>query len=266
MRLITPAEIQPLVRIANYHAVAPLHCWNNRRIPDLQLILVIAGEFAYTEVNRPPLPVQAGEVLLIEPGQVHTFCHTTPAGTGLISGIHLELTPVGSWLLGDYRLTVTPERITRVGDVAYLHERFRRLATVYNSYTPYRMEQLSAIAREVVLLLAGHWGQPATARLSPRMAEMLKFIRTNLAGPLSRQTLAADFNLSPQRINVLFQQELGMSPSAVINRERIMAAYRLIHEQGQSVKEAAYAVGFADQFYFSRVFKAIFGVPPSQVG
>jgi two-component system response regulator YesN len=56
-----------------------------------------------------------------------------------------------------------------------------------------------------------------------------------------------------------------MTPSAVINRERVMLAYRLIHEQGKSVKEAAYAVGYQDPFYFSRVFKRTLGIPPSQV-
>lgn len=279
MRLLTPAELQPLVRIANYHTVAPLQSWSNRRIPDLQLILVVAGEFTYITtggdgLEAEPLLVHPGEVLLIEPGQLHSFRHLAVNTmldpmldpTGTITGIHLELTPVGSWLLGDYRLTVTPERVTRVDDIEYLHERFRRLTTVYNSYAPYRAEQLSTIAHEVILLLAGYWGQPANPRLSVRMREMLNFIRANLSSPLSRQTLASDFNLSPQRINVLFQRELAMSPTAVINRERIMAAYRLIHEQGQSVKEAAYAVGFNDQFYFSRVFKAIYGIPPSQVG
>jgi len=31
------------------------------------------------------------------------------------------------------------------------------------------------------------------------------------------------------------------------------------------VKEAAYEVGYTDPFYFSRVFKAVFGIPPSQI-
>lgn len=44
-----------------------------------------------------------------------------------------------------------------------------------------------------------------------------------------------------------------------------MLAYRLIHEQGKSVKEAAYAAGYQDPFYFSRVFKRTLGIPPSQV-
>jgi AraC-like DNA-binding protein len=116
-----------------------------------------------------------------------------------------------------------------------------------------------------MILLLGHWQQPASTKLSPRMEAMLAYIRGHLQQPLSRQTLASAFGLSPEHINLLFRRELGMTPSAVINRERVMLAYRLIHEQGKSVKEAAYAVGYQDPFYFSRVFKRTLGIPPSQV-
>lgn len=262
MRIITPAELQPEVRIANYHRVAPGQSWSNRQIPDLQLILVVTGECLYLEENNQPLTVAAGSVLCIEPGRRHTFCATEIEG--LISGIHLELVPDGAWAAGDYRLAPAPERVTLVADLAYLHERFQRLATVYNSYWPYRTEQTRVIAGEIVLLLAAQWQKPSGPAFSPRLAAMIRFIRRNLQGPLSRRELAHTFGISPEHVNALFRKELGMTPSAVINRERVMAAYRLIHEQGCSVKEAAYAVGYSDPLYFSRVFKRLFGIPPSR--
>ena len=35
---------------------------------------------------------------------------------------------------------------------------------------------------------------------------------------------------------------------------------------GESVKEAARRVGYDDPYYFSRTFRAVFGVPPSALG
>lgn len=264
LRHLTAAEIQPVVRIANYHDVLPLQSWSQRIIPDLQLILVVHGRYEYQE-DGLRLPVQPGEILWIEPGVRHTFRHVDTETTGIISSIHLELLPTGSWAAGDYRLVQTPERLTRVTDMAYLQERFWRMAQVFGSYLPHRALLTSVIAREILLLLLGHWQQTTTAQLSPRMEAMLAFIRRHLQQPLSRQELAAAFGLSPEHINLLFRRELGMTPSSVINRERVMLAYRLIHEQGKSVKEAAYAVGYGDPFYFSRVFKRVLGIPPSQV-
>lgn len=266
MRVLSLTELEPVVRIANYHHVAPGQQWSHRILPDLQIILIVEGEFAYVEATQAAARLLPGEVLLIEPGVLHTFRYPEAKARGLISGMHLELAATGSWLLGDYCLTVTPERVTRSVDSAYLHGRFQRLAEVYRSYHPYRELQTSAIAREIVLILAGHWRQAAHPVSSPRLQAMIAFIRENLAMPLSRQDLAQAFGVTPEHINLLFRKELGMTPSAVINRERVMLAYRLIHEQGRSVKEAAYAVGYSDPFYFSRVFKRVLGVPPSQIG
>lgn len=263
-RQLTLAEIQPVVRIANYHEVAPLQSWPQRMIPDLQLILIIQGAFEY-RAGALVTPVQPGELLWIEPGVRHTFRHVEPGVPGLISGIHFELTTPGTWAAGDYWLLQAPERVTLVNEISYLHDRFRRMAQVFSSYLPQRELLTSTIAREILLLLVGHWQQPATSQLSARMAEMLAFIRLNLQRPLSRQDLAVAFGVSPEHINLLFRRELNMTPSAVINRERVMLAYRLIHEEGKSVKEAAYAVGYQDPFYFSRVFKRTLGIPPSQV-
>lgn len=264
LRYITATEIQPVVRIANYHDVLPLQSWPQRIIPDLQLILIVQGHYEYQE-NGLVIPVQPGEILWIEPGVRHTFRHVDATATGLISSIHLELLPTGSWAAGDYRLAQTPERLTHITDTAYMQARFWRMAQIFGSYLPHRELLTSTIAHEIMLLLLGHWQQPTTSQLSPRMAAMLAFIRSHLQQPLSRQTLADAFGVSPEHINLLFRRELNMTPSAVINRERVMLAYRLIHEQGKSVKEAAYVVGYGDPFYFSRVFKRILGIPPSQV-
>jgi len=277
MITLTPTTLTPVVRIANYHTVLPLQSWPARIIPDLQLILIIKGRFSYAEAGEVgadladhAMTLVPGDLLWIEPARRHTFCSIEPQQEGLISGIHLELTAAGSWAAGDYRLKSVPPRRTQLTDFAYIHERFRRCAVTFRSYLPHRERLTSAIACEILLLLVGHWEQATTGQgtmqPSRRVAEMIAFIRANLARPLSRQVLATTFHLTPAYINLLFRRELGSTPSAVINRERVMTAYRLIHEEGQSVKEAAYAVGYQDPFYFSRVFKEILGVPPSQIG
>lgn len=263
MQILTPSQIQPVVRIANDHTVAPGQSWSQRSIPDLQIILIIKGKFAYRTEDEERF-VLPGELLWIEPGVVHTFCSCDTQAIGRISGIHLELMASGAWAAGDYRLEQAPERVTHVADGEYLQHRFQHLASVFASYSPYRDLLSNAIALEIVLLLMSYWRKPAQAQISPRMNEMIRFIRSNLQRQLTRQELANAFSLSPEHVNLLFRRELGMTPSEVINRERVMLAYRLMHEQGYNVKEAAFAVGFSDPFYFSRVFKQILGVPPSQ--
>jgi AraC-like DNA-binding protein len=264
MRILKPAQIRPHVRIANYHPVSPGDHWINRRIPDIEFILIVAGEYDYIVEDQRWL-LSEGDVLFIEPGVLHTKRTRPGTGYGRMSAIHLELVPDASWASGDYRLTPAPEVVTKVNDFNYLHTRFRRLAEVYAGYLPYRDELVSAIAQEIVIILAGHWQSTVRDVVSPRMQEMIAFIREHLHRPLSRHELAVQFHISPAYVNMLFKRELGTTPSALINRERVMAAYQLMYEQGISVNEVAYLVGYQDPFYFSRIFKHIMGIAPSKI-
>ena len=45
---------------------------------------------------------------------------------------------------------------------------------------------------------------------------------------------------------------------------RVSEACSLLKNSGLSIAEIAVSVGFFDQFYFSRVFKKVKGVPPSK--
>jgi AraC-like DNA-binding protein len=259
-------DIQAKVRLANHHPVAAKTIWE-RSIPDPQIICILEGMFEYQDLNQPAVNLSAGDILFIEPNIRHRFLLSPASDTGAINGMHLEFAPVGRWAAGDYRLAVMPKRITRVIDPLYIQERFKHMAAVYQSYQPYRTELVNTIATEIVLILSAYWGDEIERAVRPgqRMETILVYIQDNLTKPLTRQRLAEEFNLSAGYINHLFKVELGMSPSAVINRERVARAYQLIDREGLSVAEAAAAVGFQDPFYFSRVFKQIYTIPPSQV-
>ncbi|MGH8336884.1 MAG: AraC family transcriptional regulator [Gammaproteobacteria bacterium] len=62
-----------------------------------------------------------------------------------------------------------------------------------------------------------------------------------------------------------FRRYEGVSPYQYLLRRRMnLAAERLV-EHGGLVKETASRLGFADPFHFSHQFKAIHGVPPSEL-
>jgi len=266
MHVLNIEEMRASVRLANHHPVAANTVWE-RSIPDLQLICILAGVFEYVESEQPALRLTPGDFLCIEPNIHHRFYLEPSLDEGRIAGMHLELTPTGRWAADDYRLSIKPDRVTRVSDPLYLQERFVHLAAIYESYLPYRKELVNSIATEIVLLLAAHWQSEIERAVQPseRMEAMLDYIREHLALPLTRRSLAESFNLSAGYINQLFKLELGMTPSAVINRERVARAYQLIDREGWSASKAAHAVGFQDPFYFSRVFKQVYTIPPSQL-
>ena len=259
-------DIRPVVRLANHHPVSPTQVWD-RSIPDLQLIAFLSGEFEFVLPGQAPLLILPGDILFIEPDAPHHLGLSGSQLEGSITGMHFEFIPGARWAAGDYRLSIQPDRVTRLDDVPYLQRRFQHMASVYESYRPYRQELVDSIASEIIFILAAHW-QTTTlwaANPSDRMQAMLAYIREHLALPLTRRDLSKLFNLSPGYINELFQSELGMTPSAVINRERLARAYQLMERDGYSVGESAAAVGYQDAFYFSRIFKQLYRVSPSEV-
>ena len=56
----------------------------------------------------------------------------------------------------------------------------------------------------------------------------------------------------------------GYTPNDYIRVIRMRRASELLKEGEMNVSEIAYAVGFDNPYYFSKCFKAQFGVPPSQ--
>lgn len=56
----------------------------------------------------------------------------------------------------------------------------------------------------------------------------------------------------------------GKSPNQYIRYRRLQEAARLIHEEELNVSEAAYQAGFNSMSYFSKCFRKMFGMRPSE--
>ena len=61
---------------------------------------------------------------------------------------------------------------------------------------------------------------------------------------------------------MVVNQNLGLSPLYWMNRLRQVRGLALLN-QGMSVKETAYELGYRQTSHFSREFKRFHGVPPS---
>jgi AraC-like DNA-binding protein len=82
--------------------------------------------------------------------------------------------------------------------------------------------------------------------------------------PLRLTELAAHAGVSPFHFQRLFKEFFGVSPNERQRFLRLQAARELI-ENGMSVTEACYEVGFLSPSSFTRFFKREFGVSPSSL-
>jgi len=117
-------------------------------------------------------------------------------------------------------------------------------------------------SRELVL-------KPMEISLSSADEKFLARLEEVLADELantgfSAESFAGKMNLSRMQLHRKLKSLLGVSATEFIRNERLKAAAEILSKSGHSVSEVAYSVGFNDVGYFSKSFKNLFGVPPSE--
>lgn len=100
-------------------------------------------------------------------------------------------------------------------------------------------------------------------RLDPRVALTIARMEATLDAPEPATTLAARAGLSTRRLEMLFRQNVAMTPAAYALDLRLSAARRMITDTRHPLAEVALRCGFSSQSTLSRAFRARFGQPPS---
>jgi AraC-like DNA-binding protein len=100
--------------------------------------------------------------------------------------------------------------------------------------------------------------QERAARLRP----VFEFISTSYAQATTLRQAAALAKMSQPQFIKLFKKVAGMTFVSYVTHVRLSNALRLLKESGLTIAEVANQVGFCDQSYFDRRFKAAFGQTP----
>ena len=94
-------------------------------------------------------------------------------------------------------------------------------------------------------------------------AEVTQFIESNFQSTgCFPAMIARNINISYASLYRLFKKKDGISPSMFLQSYRIKQAENML-KLGMSIKTTAFSCGYSDQFYFSKMFKKIKGVTPS---
>jgi AraC-like DNA-binding protein len=96
-----------------------------------------------------------------------------------------------------------------------------------------------------------------------QMHQIQKFIDQNYwRHELTVTSIASHFYFSPNYLTRIFKQSVGTSPIEYIIELRMKKALEYLISKGFSVAQTASALGYKNQFYFSREFTKYYGVPP----
>lgn len=98
----------------------------------------------------------------------------------------------------------------------------------------------------------------------PALVRALRVLRERLDGPMRLAPLAAELGISESRLLHLFGEELGLPFRSYVAWLRLRRAATAV-QGGSNLTEAAHEAGFADAAHFTRTFRRMFGITPSEI-
>ncbi len=99
----------------------------------------------------------------------------------------------------------------------------------------------------------------------PTIAEAAKrYIHENINKKITIKELCEEVGCSKTTLISTFKKEFGTTVNLAITDSKLEAAKKLLILSKMNINEVAAATGFYDQSYFSKVFSAKYGMPPSE--
>lgn len=155
------------------------------------------------------------------------------------------------------------EKLSQAGIIKKSYEIFSR--EIYSSV------ELCTSSQEIAEILAQKinayieaFSDDNTQFESPAIRIAKTYIAKNYQNDISLNIVAEAVNLSPVYFSILFKREVGQNYIDYLNQYRINVARDLLKDIKYNVNEVASSVGFNDTRYFSKTFKKIVGITPSQ--
>ena len=99
-----------------------------------------------------------------------------------------------------------------------------------------------------------------------RIGDVMRAIHDDCAQPVTTADMMRIAGMSKTTLHKSFKAVTAMTPLQFVKSVRLHQAKALMLNEGLSASTAAYPVGYASASQFSREFKRLFGLPPSEVG
>lgn len=120
-----------------------------------------------------------------------------------------------------------------------------------------QFETLSASILRQILALTARYSEDAEMPL-----KSMSYIHRHFAENITMEKLSDMENMCLTAFRTVFKKHTGVSPNAYLIDLRIQNACRLLKDTSESVADIAAKVGYADPYYFSRIFSKKTGVSP----
>jgi len=209
-----------------------------------------AGSFFFGGRDHLAAP---GSLVVVAPGEVHA--HSDREGGRSFRSLSVPSSFVG---LADF-----PSSVMADARIFQVFLRLHRALEGSGSRLQRESLLLDFFAQLVGRMREGGLVPSGVGREYRAVRRAQEFLNEHYDRNVSLKELASVANLSPFYLHRVFCQEAGMPPHAYLVQIRLLRAKDLLR-RGRPIAHVALATGFADQSHFTRHFKRLMGVTPTQ--
>ena len=235
-----------------------------RVLNEYQLLYIPEGEGVFNSAHAKDIPLKAGDLFLLFPGEWHNY-HPTGKNGWKSYWIGFKGKNVDDRVKAGFLSVDKP--IYHVGfsaDIIRLYEEAYKRA---QEEAPYSQQILAGIVNHLVGLMYALERSMELSKDHTRV-DMINLarlrIRESLEVDLTIQQVAEELGVSYSNFRKLFKEFTGISPALYQQDLRLQRAKELLATTTLSIKEIAYRLRFESPDYFSSKFKIKTGKKPSE--
>ncbi|MBB5343372.1 AraC family transcriptional regulator [Tunturibacter empetritectus] len=232
--------------------------WKRGRILDEFILLFItAGSGSFESARDGKVQVEAGNLLLVNPGEWHRYRPDISAGwteywatfDGEMARLWRKegLLPATSMLRGCAE------------SVVHLFVDLLAAADHDARSTPFLAGLCHAIVAQAASFKPSH--PEFVEDETQRLRDAADFLRRHF-GSVNSSSLALSCGMACSTFRRKFRSYFGVSPQRYAREQQVARAKRMLIETSMPIKAIAAELNFSSEFYFMRTFKQIAGLTP----
>ncbi|GHT78337.1 transcriptional regulator [Spirochaetia bacterium] len=245
----------------NDHPVAFRQVAVGRTLPEFQIVYISRGKgvFGCDEKNYR---VEPGSMLLLLPGIRHFYKPDIDTGwsehwVGFNGEYFTRLVEKG--ILSRKQVFFMP------GLRDFILNTFNQIIEEVRAQRPlFQLKACSGVISLISEMLASE-RRKEQPNFYQKIVEKAKcLMESNVYGAINVPNIAEQIGVSTSRLNEIFKTYTAMTPYQYFIHIKIHRAENILGQENISIKEAAFNLGFEDQYYFSRLFRSKTGMSPTE--
>lgn len=280
------SDINPFVRQALFVKLSGLGNESYREIMtrDCRMFYILGGEGAIIiEGERHPL--NAGKAVVLKAATQYIWQSHPESGLSMIvinfdythnmSHIIDGFSPIPSELFCNDDIIECVEfddcpllnKPIVLNSAENMESRMHIIATEYQIGDRYCDELLSSVLKSVIFSVLRQLNDRAVEtnkKQSVLTRRIIQSIQKHYNEPFTNEKLSEMFHFNHIYINRVFKKHTGTTVQRFLTDYRLRMSTELLKSSESSVGEIASLVGFDDLAYFSKLFKKVYGVTPTE--